>query len=148
MASVGNWPGAGIRFVRLTVCTRPISSPKSWLKLPSSFDIVGHMETLSATDAALAHESRLGFFRLLIEPGPKGKHANAIGEQLEMALGTLSFRLAQLSRVGLIQGGRESRFIHYSANFATMDGVDYVPDSQLLPTGTKPSQGGDLRHCR
>jgi ArsR family transcriptional regulator len=79
------------------------------------------METLSATDAALAHESRLGVFRLLIEPGPKGKHANAIGEQLEMALGTLSFRLAHLSRVGLIQGERESRFIHYSANFATMD---------------------------
>jgi len=81
------------------------------------------METLNAAEllAALGHESRLGIFRLLIEAGLKGMHASAIGEQLEMAPATLSFHLAHLSRVGLIQGERESRFIHYSANFATMD---------------------------
>ena len=44
-----------------------------------------------------------------------------IGEQLGMAPATLSFHLAHLSRVGLITGERTSRFIHYSANYSTMD---------------------------
>ena len=93
------------------------------LELLKSFDIIRIMETLNAAEllAALGHESRLGIFRLLIEAGPKGMHASAIGEQLAMAPATLSFHLAHLSRVGLIQGERESRFIHYTANFATMD---------------------------
>jgi DNA-binding transcriptional ArsR family regulator len=81
------------------------------------------METLNAAEllAALGHESRLAIFRLLVEAGPEGINASAIGEQLGMAPATLSFHLAHLSRVGLIAGERESRFIHYSANFATMD---------------------------
>lgn len=81
------------------------------------------METLNAAEllAALGHESRLAIFRLLVEAGPAGINASAIGEQLGMAPATLSFHLAHLCRVGLIQGERESRFIHYSANYAAMD---------------------------
>lgn len=81
------------------------------------------METLNAAEllAALGHESRLAIFRLLVEAGPEGIYASAIGEQLGMAPATLSFHLAHLSRVGLIAGQRESRFIRYSASYATMD---------------------------
>ena len=81
------------------------------------------METLNAAEllAALGHESRLAIFRLLVEAGPVGINASAIGEQLGMAPATLSFHLAHLSRVGLITGERTSRFIHYSANYSTMD---------------------------
>lgn len=81
------------------------------------------METLNAAEilSALGHESRLSIFRLLVEAGPAGINASAIGEQLGMAPATLSFHLAHLSRVGLISGTRESRFIHYSANYGTMD---------------------------
>jgi ArsR family transcriptional regulator, arsenate/arsenite/antimonite-responsive transcriptional repressor len=81
------------------------------------------METLNAAEllSALGHESRLAIFRLLVEAGPEGINASAIGEQLGMAPATLSFHLAHLSRVGLIVGERESRFIHYSANYGTMD---------------------------
>ena len=81
------------------------------------------MEILNASEllAALGHESRLVIFRLLVEAGPRGMIASVIGEQLGMAPATLSFHLAHLSRVGLISGERESRFIHYSANYATMD---------------------------
>ena len=81
------------------------------------------METLNAAEllAALGHESRLAIFRLLVEAGPQGMYASAIGERLGMAPATLSFHLAHLTRVGLISGERESRFIHYSANYATMD---------------------------
>ena len=53
--------------------------------------------------------------------GPDGINASAIGQQLGMAPATLSFHLAHLSRVGLIEGERESRFIHYSANYGAMD---------------------------
>ncbi|TRZ70475.1 MAG: ArsR family transcriptional regulator [Rhodocyclaceae bacterium] len=81
------------------------------------------METLSAAEllAALGHESRLAIFRLLVEAGPEGINASAVGEQLEILPATLSFHLSHLSRVGLIRGERESRFIHYSVNFEAMD---------------------------
>jgi len=81
------------------------------------------METLNAAEllAALGHESRLAVFRLLVEAGPEGINASAIGEQLGLVPATLSFHLAHLSRVGLIQGRKESRFIHYSAAYGTMD---------------------------
>ncbi|MBF1166188.1 metalloregulator ArsR/SmtB family transcription factor [Dechloromonas agitata] len=81
------------------------------------------METLSAAEllAALRDESRLAIFRLLVEAGPEGINPSAIGEQLGMAPATLSFHLAHLRPAGLIGGERESRFIRYSANYATMD---------------------------
>jgi len=81
------------------------------------------METLNAAEllAALGHESRLSIFRLLVEAGPEGVTASAIGEQLGMAPATLSFHLAHLSRVGLIQGRKEGRFIRYSTDYSTMD---------------------------
>ena len=71
--------------------------------------------------AALGHESRLAIFRLLVEAGPDGAHASAIGGQLDIPAATLSFHLAHLSRVGLIRGERESRFIRYAAAYDTMD---------------------------
>ncbi|MFO1424317.1 MAG: metalloregulator ArsR/SmtB family transcription factor [Candidatus Competibacteraceae bacterium] len=81
------------------------------------------MEIKNAAEllAALGHESRLAVFRLLVEAGPDGMNASAIGEQLALPPATLSFHLAHLSRVGLIRGQRESRFIRYFAEFATMD---------------------------
>ncbi len=81
------------------------------------------MESLNAAEllAALGHETRLSIFRLLVEAGPAGINASAIGEQLGLAPATLSFHLAHLSRVGLIQGRQESRFIFYSADYGEMD---------------------------
>lgn len=81
------------------------------------------METMNAAEllAALGHESRLAIFRLLVVAGPDGVNASAIGERLEIQPATLSFHLAHLSRAGLIRGERESRFIRYSAEYATMD---------------------------
>ncbi|MBI5119412.1 MAG: helix-turn-helix transcriptional regulator [Rhodospirillales bacterium] len=81
------------------------------------------METLTAAEflAALGHETRLAIFRLLVEAGPEGVNASAIGERLELAPATLSFHLAHLSRVCLIKGKQEGRFIFYSADFTVMD---------------------------
>lgn len=83
------------------------------------------MKALTAAEllAALGHESRLAIFRLLVEAGPEGRVVSEIGEPLDMAPATLSFHLAHLTRVGLITGQRESRFIRYAANYATIDGL-------------------------
>lgn len=80
------------------------------------------MEIFGAAEilAALGHDTRLAIFRLLVESGPRGMHASAIGDELEMAPATLSFHLAHLSRVGLIHGEKESRYIHYSADYDAM----------------------------
>ncbi len=73
--------------------------------------------------SALGHEARLSIFRLLVEAGPAGLNAGAISDALAMPPATASFHLAHLSRVGLIQGQRAHRFIHYSANFSGMDAL-------------------------
>ncbi len=81
------------------------------------------METLNAAEilAALGHETRLSIFRLLVEAGPEGMNASAIGEKLALAPATLSFHLAHLNRVGLVKGNQAGRFIYYSADYSAMD---------------------------
>ncbi len=83
------------------------------------------METKNAAErfAALGHESRLSILRWLVEVGPDGDNAGAIGERLGMVPATLSFHLAHLSRVGLVRSQRESRFIRYFADFAAVDAL-------------------------
>jgi ArsR family transcriptional regulator len=81
------------------------------------------METIAASElfAALGHESRLAIFRLLVEAGEPGMVPGVIAEKLGLPAATLSFHLAHLTRVGLIKGQKQSRFIGYSANYAAMD---------------------------
>lgn len=81
------------------------------------------METIQAVDAlaALAQGTRLAIYRLLVQSGPAGLAAGAIGEKLELAPATLSFHLAHLARAGLVQSRPDGRFIIYSADFARMD---------------------------
>jgi len=81
------------------------------------------MEITTASErlAALGHETRLAIFRLLVQAGPAGVNAGLIGEKLEIPPPTLSFHLNHLSRVGLIKGRAESRFIFYVADYGAMD---------------------------
>ena len=83
------------------------------------------METTQALQslAALAQESRLSIFRLLVQAGPAGMAAGAIGEKLELPPATLSFHLAGLTRAGLAQSRQEGRFVIYSASFENMNGL-------------------------
>ena len=73
--------------------------------------------------AALAQETRLAIFRLLVEAGPEGLCAGDIGARLKVAPATLSFHLAQLANAGLVDARQQSRFIFYSANFEAMNGI-------------------------
>ena len=65
---------------------------------------------------ALAQESRLSIFRLLVAAGPEGMAAGSIGEKLELPPATLSFHLAGLTRAGLAQSRQDGRFVIYSAD--------------------------------
>jgi DNA-binding transcriptional ArsR family regulator len=75
-----------------------------------------------AVDAlgALAHETRLAVFRLLVKAGPDGMIAGAIAGHCAVPPSTMSHHLATLERAGLVQSTRESRLIRYRADFAGM----------------------------
>lgn len=66
--------------------------------------------------AALAQETRLRVFRMLIEQGPSGLPAGAIAERLGVPASTLSFHLAHLERAGLIRSTRLQRQVIYAAD--------------------------------
>ena len=75
-----------------------------------------------AVDAlgALAHETRLSVFRALVKAGPDGMIAGAIAGHQGVPPSTMSHHLARLERAGLVQSERESRLMHYRADFAGM----------------------------
>lgn len=73
--------------------------------------------------SALAQESRLAIFRLLIQAGPEGMHASRIGEALGIASSALSFHLKELTHAKLVTAKQEGRFVTYTAHFATMNAL-------------------------
>ena len=73
--------------------------------------------------AALAQETRLAIFRLLVELGPEGLAAGEIAEKLALPASSLSFHLAQLSHAGLILQQRQSRSLIYSVDFTAMNAL-------------------------
>jgi len=70
---------------------------------------------------ALAQETRLALFRLLVATGPAGLSAGIIADRLGVAPSSLSFHLQQLVHAGLITQRRLSRQMIYSAEYGTMN---------------------------
>ncbi len=78
---------------------------------------------------ALAHETRLTAFRLLVRAGPSGAPAGEIARVLDIPAATMSFHLAHLARAGLISPRRDGRSIIYAADFTGMRGlIDYLSE--------------------
>lgn len=73
--------------------------------------------------AALAHETRLDVFRLMVSAGPAGLLAGEIADRLGVRQNTMSTNLAILARAGLIRSVREGRGIRYFADFDGMRGL-------------------------
>jgi len=73
--------------------------------------------------AALAQETRLKAWRLLVEAGPAGLTVGAIGDALGVPPATLSFHLKTLANAGLVVTRQEGRFIHCTADFTAMHGL-------------------------
>src|ERR1700678_1792825 len=83
------------------------------------------MEKISAVAAlgALAQESRLDVFRLLVQAGPEGMAPGAMAERLSLPAATLSFHLTQLRHAGLVTFRREGRSLLYVAEYEAMNGL-------------------------
>lgn len=77
-------------------------------------------KTAVAALAALAQESRLAVFRLLVQAGPHGLAAGQIARRLAIAPSSLSFHLKELSHAGMITSRQEGRSVIYVAGFNTM----------------------------
>jgi ArsR family transcriptional regulator len=122
------------------------------------------METKSAIKAlaALAQETRLGIFRLLVEAGPTGKSVGEIGEAVQAAGATLSFHLKEMTYAGLIHARQDGRYIFYSANYVLMnellafltenccvdDGVTCAPPCATECTPTRPAKLAKSKRAR
>ena len=71
--------------------------------------------------AALAQESRLALYRLLVKRGPGGLGPGELSEKLGVPAPTLSFHLKALTHARLIGQRREGRNLYYSASYPRMN---------------------------
>ena len=99
------------------------------------------MEKTSAVAAlgALAQESRLDVFRLLVQAGPEGLPPGTMAERLGLPAPTLSFHLTQLRHAGLVTFRREGRSLLYVAEYSAMN--------DLLAYLTENCCKGDAAGC-
>jgi len=80
--------------------------------------------------AALAQETRIGIYRLLVQHGPEGLPASTMAEMLDLPNATFSFHVKALSQAGLVVARQSGRFIYYSANYPAMnDLVGYLTEN-------------------
>jgi DNA-binding transcriptional ArsR family regulator len=88
--------------------------------MAGGFDTLTTMEINRAVTAlaALAQQSRLEVFRLLVRHAPQGLPAGEIAQQLNVPPATLSFHLKELSHAGLIGSQRRGRSIIYAVDVA------------------------------
>ena len=73
--------------------------------------------------AALAHDTRLAIYRMLVQQGPAGLSAGTIAERLDLLRATLSFHLKELANAGMVDSRHDGRFVFYSANYEQMNGL-------------------------
>jgi ArsR family transcriptional regulator, arsenate/arsenite/antimonite-responsive transcriptional repressor len=81
------------------------------------------MKTAEAVKAlaALAQDTRLAIYRLLVQKGSQGLPAGTIAERLDVPAATLSFHLKELAHAGMIESRQDGRFVYYAANYAHMN---------------------------
>jgi ArsR family transcriptional regulator len=115
---------AGVQYFDIIRIVVEIARP--WLYpltiLEKSEDMM-NADRIIAALAALAHEHRLGAYRLLVEVGPNGLPAGEVAERLGLPPSSLTFHLQHLLRAELITQRRQSRQLIYATNFATMNGL-------------------------
>lgn len=99
------------------------------------------MKIKTAVDAlaALAQESRLAVFRLLVQAGKEGLAAGVLGEKLGIPPATLSFHLKGLAHAKLVKSRNDRRYVIYTANYAEMD--------RLIAYLTEHCCAGDAMQC-
>ena len=102
--------------------------------------------------SALAQETRLDIFRLLVQAGSEGLAAGQIGEQLGLPSPTLAFHLKELKHAGLVSFTRNGRSLIYAAAFPTMHALlAYLTENCCAGSKACPSavpHGGGLPFVR
>ena len=73
--------------------------------------------------AALAQDSRLDVFRLLVEAGPAGMPAGQVAEKLDLAPSALTFHFDRLRDAALVTVRREGRSMIFAAQFEAMNAL-------------------------
>jgi DNA-binding transcriptional ArsR family regulator len=92
--------------------------------------------------AALAHEHRLGVYRMLVEAGPDGLNAGTIASKLKIPPSSLTFHIQSLHRAGLVSQERRSREVIYAADFGSMTGlVGYLTENCCAGGGASCAPG-------
>jgi ArsR family transcriptional regulator len=87
--------------------------------------------------SALAQESRLAVYRLLIQYAPDGLAASAIADKLGVANATLSFHLKELSHAGLVTSTQTGRYVYYAPVIESMnDLIGFLTDQCCSQSGT------------
>jgi ArsR family transcriptional regulator, arsenate/arsenite/antimonite-responsive transcriptional repressor len=80
--------------------------------------------------AALAQDTRLAIYRMLVQQGPDGISAGTIAGRLDLADATLSFHLKELANARMVDSRRDGRFLYYSANYEQMNGLlEYLTEN-------------------
>lgn len=98
--------------------------------------------------AALAQESRLAAFRLLVQAGPAGLAASRIADGLGIPPSSLSFHLKELTNANLVAPRQEGRFIIYAARFDRMNALlsflteNCCGGNPCAPTGSPACEPG------
>ena len=89
---------------------------------PRCIHYLGYMDNDDAIRAlgALAQETRLETFKLLVKLEPEGLPAGEVARQMEVPQNTMSAHLAILARSGLVRSERRSRTITYRADLNTL----------------------------
>ena len=73
--------------------------------------------------AALAQDTRLAVYRLLVQAGEHGLSVGTIAANLELPGATLSFHLKELANAALIEARQDGRFIYYAADYGRMNNL-------------------------
>jgi DNA-binding transcriptional ArsR family regulator len=104
--------------------------------------------------AALAQDSRLDVYRLLVQAGPDGMPAGDVAAALKIAPNTLTFHLDRLREAGLVAVRRDGRSMIYAAQYDRMNALlGYLtenccqgrPDT-CAPAACKPRAAPAARH--
>lgn len=102
-----------------------------------------YMESKAAVMAlsAMAQDSRLAVYRLLVQAGPGGMAASEIAERLGIPANTLSFHLKTLSHADLVNSRQEGRFIFYSTNYEQMNALlSFLTENCCGGRGCQPAE--------
>ena len=89
--------------------------------------------------AALAQDTRLSIYRMLVQQGQEGLSAGTIAERLDLPGATLSFHLKDLANAGMVDSRQEGRFVFYSASYDQMNGLlGYLTENCCQGQGCAP----------